>query len=215
MPAGGGELTFWTSYDTEADWDYLTVEARTAGRQRLDDAAGRQRAHEPDTGESCPSGWRRAAPAARRTTRRSTPTATCTPTGTTRGVERRVGQLGRLAAVVGRPRRLRRQTVEISIAYISDWGTQNLGVFLDDFALPDGATTSFEGADTGGWTVTGPPPGSGPNANNWTITDAGGFPVGASITTPHSLLDGLRVRGDRTQGERNAVMGRVLSHLLG
>ncbi len=31
MPAGGGDLTFWTSYDTEADWDFLAVEARTAG----------------------------------------------------------------------------------------------------------------------------------------------------------------------------------------
>ena len=31
VPAGGGDLTFWTSYDTEPDWDHLFVEARTAG----------------------------------------------------------------------------------------------------------------------------------------------------------------------------------------
>ena len=31
MPATGGSLTFWTSYDTEQDWDFLAVEARTAG----------------------------------------------------------------------------------------------------------------------------------------------------------------------------------------
>ena len=81
------------------------------------------------------------------------------------------------------------KTVEISIAYISDWGTQNLGVFLDDFAWP-GGSTSFEGTDAGGWQIAGPPAGSGANANNWEITDAGGFPVGASITTPKSILMG-------------------------
>jgi hypothetical protein len=67
--------------------------------------------------------------------------------------------------------------VEISISYISDWATQNLGVFVDDITLPSGETTSFEGGDTGGWTATGPPEGSGPNANNWVFTDAAGFPA--------------------------------------
>ncbi len=31
VPAGGGSMTFWTSYDTEAEWDHLFVEARTPG----------------------------------------------------------------------------------------------------------------------------------------------------------------------------------------
>jgi hypothetical protein len=79
--------------------------------------------------------------------------------------------------------------------------------------LPDGTSTSFE---TGleGWEVTGPPEGSGPNANNWTVTDASGFPVGASITTPNSLFMGFGFEGISTQAERNAVMGRILDHLL-
>ena len=34
VPAGGGDLAFWTSYDTEEDWDYLAVEARTARAAR-------------------------------------------------------------------------------------------------------------------------------------------------------------------------------------
>ena len=74
------------------------------------------------------------------------------------------------------------KTVEISIAYASDWAVQGLGVFIDDVTLPDGTSTSFEtGFD--GWQVTGPPAGSGPNANNWIRTDAAGFPVGSSIST--------------------------------
>ena len=81
------------------------------------------------------------------------------------------------------------ETVEISIAYASDWATQGIGVFLDDITLPDGTSTSFEsGLD--GWAITGPPAGSAPNANNFIRTDAAGFPVGNAIATPHSLLLG-------------------------
>jgi hypothetical protein len=105
--------------------------------------------------------------------------------------------------------------VEISISYISDWATQNLGVFVDDITLPSGETTSFEGGDTGGWTATGPPEGSGPNANNWVFTDAAGFPVGASITTPSSIMMGYGFEGIASRDKRVTVMGRVLDHLLG
>ena len=86
-------------------------------------------------------------------------------------------------------------------------------MFVDDVTLPDGTATSFEtGLD--GWTITGPPPGSGPNANNWIRTDATGFPVGAAIATPHSLLMGFGFEGVSTAAERTEVMGRALDHLL-
>ena len=104
------------------------------------------------------------------------------------------------------------ETVEISIAYASDWAVQHLGVFLDDFVLPDGTSTSFE-TDLGGWTV-GQPETSGTNANNWLRTDASGFPVGATISTPDSLLFGFGLEGISTQQNRNAVMGRSLRFLL-
>ena len=32
VPAGGGSMSFWTSYDTEAEWDHLFVEAHTVGQ---------------------------------------------------------------------------------------------------------------------------------------------------------------------------------------
>lgn len=104
--------------------------------------------------------------------------------------------------------------VEISIAYASDWATQGIGVFLDDITLPNGTGTSFEkGLD--GWTVTGPPAGSAANANYFIQTDASGFPVGNTITTPHSLLMGFGLEGVSTAAERNAIIGRALDHLLG
>ena len=190
------------------------VEARTPGGDdwtTLPDANGHT---SQNTGESCPgaAGWGRAAPAARRTTRRKTATRRARPPAPTRRLERRhratrtAGSSGAidLDEYAGK-------TVEISIAYISDWGTQNLGVFLDDFAWP-GGSTSFEGTDTGGWQITGPPAGSGANANNFEVTDAGGFPVGAAITTPKSLLFGYGFEAISTAAQRNVGdgPGRVL-----
>jgi hypothetical protein len=79
--------------------------------------------------------------------------------------------------------------------------------------LPDGTSTSF-GSDLGGWSVGGPPEGSAPNANNYERTDAAGFPVGASITTPDSILMAFGLEGISTQAKRDEVIGRVLGHLL-
>jgi hypothetical protein len=212
VPAGGGSLSFWTSYDTEAPWDYLFVEARTPGADdwtTLPDANGHTT---QGTGDSCAEGWRELHPHLDHY-QTHLPDGTCTPTGTTGEWHAATGNSNGwqqwsidLSAYAG-------QTVEISIAYASDWATQNLGVFLDDVTLPDGTGTSFED-DLGGWAVSGPPEGSGANANDWTRTDAGGFPVGASITTPDSLLFGFGFEGISTAAERNAVMGRVLAHLL-
>ena len=218
VPAGGGELTFWTSYDTELDWDYLTVEARTAGGEdwtTLPDANGHTT---QSTGQSCPgstSGW--ADELHPHLTHYQTyvpgSPATCTSTGTSGVWNAATGSSNgwqqwriNLNGYAGK-------TVEISVAYISDWGTQNLGVFLDDFAWP-GGSTSFEGTDTGGWQITGPPAGSGANSNNFAITDAGGFPVGAAITTPKSILMGYGFETISTADQRKAVMGRVGSYLL-
>jgi hypothetical protein len=76
-----------------------------------------------------------------------------------------------------------------------------------------GETTSLEDG-LGGWTVAGPPPGSGPNANNWERTTASGFPEGAAITTPWSIYLGFGVEGISTPASRNAVIGRSMGYLL-
>ncbi|HET6985125.1 MAG TPA: hypothetical protein VFI00_00870, partial [Kribbella sp.] len=217
VPPAGGSMTFWTSYDTEEAWDHLFVEARTPNQDNwttLPDANGHTTT---DTGESCKQensgGWRTLHPQLDHY-QTQTGASTCAPTGTTGAWNAASGNSGgwqqwsvNLGAYAG-------QTVEISIAYASDWASQGLGVFLDDITLPDGTSTSFE---TGleGWSITGPPAGSAPNANNFIQTDASGFPVGNTIATPHSLLMGFGLEGVSTAAERNAVMGRALDHLLG
>jgi hypothetical protein len=216
VPPAGGSLSFWTSYDTEPHWDHLFVEARTPGGDdwtTLPDANGHTT---QDTGESCKQensgGWRTLHPHLDHY-QTQTGASTCAPTGTTGAWHAASGNsLGwqewriDLAAYAGK-------SVEISIAYANDWATQGMGVFLDDITLPDGTSTSFEtGLD--GWAITGPPAGTAPNANNFTRTDASGFPVGNAIATPHSLLLGFDLDAVSTEAERNAVMARVLDHLL-
>jgi hypothetical protein len=213
VPAGGGELTFWTSYDTESHWDHLFVEARTAGGNdwtTLPDANGHTTA---DPGDSCAAGWRVLHPWLDHYQTFDPAAGTCTATGDSGTWNAASGNSAGwqqwrvdLSAYAGR-------TVEISIAYANDWAVQGLGVFIDDVTLPDGTSTSFEtGFD--GWQVTGPPAGSGPNANNWIRTDAAGFPVGATISTPDSILMGFGFEGISTQASRNEVMRRMLDHLL-
>ena len=213
VPAGGGPMTFWTSYDTEAAWDHLFVEARSPGGDdwtTLPDANGHTTTA---TGDSCPAGWVELHPQLAHYQTWDEDDESCTATGTTGAWNAASGNSAGwqqwsidLSAYAG-------QTVEISIAYASDWSSQGIGVFLDDITLPDGTSTSFEtGLD--GWAITGPPEGSAPNANNFTRTDASGFPVGNAIATPHSLLLGFGLEGVSTAAERNAVMGRALDHLL-
>ena len=114
-------------------------------------------------------------------------------------MERGDRTLGRLGAVVDRPVAYAGKQVEVSIAYASDWSVQGLGAFVDDTTVSTGATTSFED-DLGGWTVTGPPAGSGPNSNNWTRTTAAGFPEGAAIID--AVVDLHRASASRASRRR-------------
>jgi Zinc carboxypeptidase len=216
VPAAGGNLTFWTSYDTEEHWDFLTVEVQRPDGTwtTLPDANGHTTR---DTGDSClaenSGGWRTLHPHLDHYQTQNGADA-CTPTGDTGEWHAASGNSGGWQQWSINLNQFAGQTVQISIASITDWATHNLGVFIDDVTLPDGTSTSFEtGLD--GWEVTGPPEGSAPNANDWTVTDASGFPVGASITTPSSLMLGFGFEGIATQERRNQVMGRSLGHLLG
>jgi hypothetical protein len=212
VPAGGGHLKFWASYDTEADWDHLAVEARTAGGDdwtTLPDLNGHT---SQATGESCPAGWRELHPQLDHY-QTVNEDGTCAPHGTTGDWNADSGGSNGwvewdvdLGAYAG-------EDVELSISYISDWGTQGLGVFLDDVSDPGGSTSFEDGL--GGWEVTGPPPGSGPNSNNWTRTGAAGFPEGAAIRTARSLLLGFGLEQVDTDANRAAIMGAAMQDLIG
>ena len=210
--ASSGTLEFWTSYDTEADWDFMFVEAREVGTDTwttLPDANG----HTAQvTGDSCASGW----------VDQLHPflahymNDACEPTGTTGAWNAASGASGGwtqwsvdLSAYAGKQ-------VEVSISYASDWSTQGTGVFLDDVSvLADDAPvaeTSFED-DLGGWTVAGAPEGSAGNVNDWLRTDLG-FEEGAGVTTEDTVFLGFGVEG-LSPSERDELISRTMEHLLG
>jgi Zinc carboxypeptidase len=213
VPAGGADLSFWVSHDTEQDWDFVFVEAHTVGQEdwtTLPDSNGHT---SNSTGESCPEGWRELHPFLDHYQTLNADN-TCSPTGTTGSWNADSGSSSGwaqwsvdLSAYAGRQ-------VEVSIAYVSDWSVQGLGTFVDDIVVSTGeGTTSFEtGMD--GWTVTGPPPGSAPNTNNFVRTTAANIPEGAAITTDDTIYFGFGFEGIATPTARNAVMGRAMSYLL-
>ncbi|MEV4470980.1 M14 family zinc carboxypeptidase [Nonomuraea sp. NPDC049504] len=211
-----GELSFWTSYDTEFHWDFLTVEARTAGGDdwtTLPDANGHTT---QEAGDSClvenSGGWRTIHPFTQRYQG-----VDCEPTGGSGAWHAASGNSAGwqqwrvdLTPYAGRQ-------VEVSISYISDWATQGAGVFLDDVTVTlDGAaamTTSFE-SDLGGWAVGAPPEGTSPSINDWFRTDQV-FEEGGGITTEDTVYLGFGVESVTGQAARTDLLKRSMRHLLG
>jgi len=108
----------------------------------------------------------------------------------------------------------------VSISYVSDWGVQGIGAWLDDITVStEAGTESFE-TGLGAWTVAGPAPGSGINANDWTRTTDVGFEEGAVVTmTPanaafRTVYFGFGFEAITSADQRNAVMGPTIDFLL-
>ena len=104
VPAGGGKLHLWTSFDLEADYDYMFVEIHTVSQDDWTTLEDDERAHVRRLGLSCTSGgdgsdWQSSHPfLAHYQTK--TDTGKTAPDRLERRVERRDRQLRRLAGVV-------------------------------------------------------------------------------------------------------------------
>jgi hypothetical protein len=213
VPAGGANLSFWVSHDTEPAWDFVFVEAHTVGQDDWTTLPDQNGHTGTSTGDSCPEGWRELHPFLDHYQTLNADD-TCSPTGTTGSWNADSGNSGGwvqwsvdLSAYAGKQ-------VEVSIAYVSDWSVQGLGTFVDDIVVSTGeGTTSFEtGLD--GWTVSGPPPGSAPNSNDFVRATSEGFPEGAAITTEDTIYFGFGFEGIATPASRNAVMAQAMRYLL-
>jgi hypothetical protein len=228
VPAGGADMSFWVSYNTEQDWDMVFVEEHTVGSDddwtTLQDMSGNDYTTQ-ETGESCkpengPGGWRTIHPFMDHY--QTIVGDECDPEGTTGEWWAASGSSGDWqnwqVDLAGPDGRFLGEQVEVSITYVSDWATQGLGVLIDEIEISAGGvaqpgTTSFETGDDG-WAMPPAPAGSATNANTWTITDPAGFPEGAIIAGPDSLLWGFGLEGVTDEARRDELMGRAIDYLL-
>jgi hypothetical protein len=171
VPDGGAQLSFWLTRDTEPNWDFAVVEARTAGADdwtTLPDANGHTAGQ---TGFSCP-GWHGLHPFLTHyqtddggggCTGTGSSGAWSAASGTSDGWEQWSVDLADFAG----------SDAEVSITYVSDDINQGPGVFVDDVVVSTGeGSTSFEddGDTLDGWKVPGAPAGSPGNENDWIAT---------------------------------------------
>lgn len=207
LPAVSPKLTFWISYDIEADWDYAFVEISVAGSNVWTTLPDENGLTTTGTGESCDSGW----------VDQIHPflehymDTDCNPVGTTGEWHAFTANSGGWKQVEMDLSAYAGQTVEIHISYATDWGTQNLGAFVDDIMLAGYPLEDFE-SGMGDWSVS-VAPGSAA-LNNWERITGAGFPEGPAILTPYSVYLGFGLEGIDTAENRSDVMGRVLDYLL-
>ena len=206
LPEGASEMSFWISYDIEPDWDFAFVEIHTLGADDWTTLPDRNGLTTSATGDSCASGW----------VDQIHPhlahymDAECAPqgisgqwyafTGNSNGWHQVTMDL---SAFAGR-------TVEIYIAYASDWATQNLGVFVDDITIDGYPIEDFE-TGLGDFVITAPPD-SAP-FNNWTRMTAAGFVEGPVIRTPRSIFMGFGFEAINGEENRATVMQRIMDYL--
>lgn len=187
VPVGGAQLTFDVNRDTEGFWDFLFVEARTAGADdwtTLPDENG----HTNQDPGACPYIMEVHPQLAHYLT--DVPPDLGDPDNPDDDIYfpcEPVGSTGAWHAISGMSDgwetwsvRLENsgtatRRVEISIAYASDDVIQGRGVVIDDVVVSTGpGTTSFEAdrSTLDGWTIqASPPPGSPGNENTWLVTN--------------------------------------------
>jgi Zinc carboxypeptidase/Immune inhibitor A peptidase M6 len=219
-----GELSFFTSFDVEQDWDFVFVEAQSLNADgsgagdftTLPDGMGHTQS--TNTGASCDAGWTEELHNRLRDYMDYNPAGggSCTPkpgkwhaaTGGSGGWQEWKIDLSRYAG----------KQVEISIVYATDWGTLNVpGMLVDDTKVTVGgsvvAETSFE-TDLGGWTVPGAHPvGPASNLNDW-IRSQRIFEDAAVTKTAEGLVFGFGFEGVDGAEARRDLMARTLEHLL-
>jgi hypothetical protein len=208
-------LSFWTSFNTEIDWDFVFVEARTVGQDDWTTLPDQNGHTSQSTGASCPEGWHELHPHLAHYQ-----SSTCAPTGSTGQWHAASGNSGGWQNWSIDLSAYRGKQVEISIAFVTDWAVLPVpGVLVDDTTVTAGSnvsSTSFETAgDLGGWTVPGPHAGSpSENVNDWIQSERIPFEDAAVTQTEFGLLFGFGLEGVNGADNRATLMRRQVDYLL-
>jgi Zinc carboxypeptidase len=219
------ELRFFTSFNTEADWDFTFVEAQTldangAGNGDYTTLPDMNNHTSTATGASCAAGWSEELHHQLRhyTTYNPAGGGSCTPTGTTGEWHAASGNSGGYQEWAINLSRYAGQQIEISIVFATDWATLvTPGVLVDDTTVTVGgqqvAQTSFE-TDMGGWTVPGAhPAGPASNLNDW-IRSQRIFEDAAVTKSEFGLFFGFGLEGVDGADNRADLMQRTVNYLL-
>jgi Immune inhibitor A-like, MAM domain len=195
-------LSFWTSFNTEQDWDFVFVEAHTVGQDNWTTLPDQNGHTSQNTGSSCPSGWgQELHPILEHyqtfhENGEGDDDNTCDPVGQTgtppgswNAATGNSGGWQNWSIDLGA---YRGQQVEVSIVFASDWATTTVpGAMIDDTTVTAGSNvsqTSFETqGDLGGWSIPGPHAGSpSENVNDWIQSERIPFEDAARSPTPTS-----------------------------
>jgi murein tripeptide amidase MpaA len=223
--AGTGDLSFFTSYNTETGWDFVFVEAQSLNADgtgagdwtTLSDQNGHTT---QETGSSCASGWTEELHNHLRHYQTYDPAGegSCTPAGTTGEWHAATGNSGGWQEWRIDLSRYAGKQVEISIVFATDWATLNVpGMLVDDTTVTVGgqqvAQTSFE-TDLGGWSVPGAHPvGPSSNLNDW-IRSQRIFEDAAVTKSEFGLFFGFGFEGVDGRVNRAELMRRTVNYLL-
>jgi hypothetical protein len=212
---GDNQFSFFVSYDTEPEWDFVFVELQDENGDWVtlpEDNGFTQGGTPESTGLSCPEGWHELHPWLVQYQG-----ADCSGDGWNAASGRSNGWKQwefDLSAYAG-------QEVTVSISYVSDWATQGLGVWIDDVQVPGAALTDFE-AGMDGWEVGDPIDiGSDVNPLDWILTTDVGFTEGAMTSmTPddaafRTLYFGFAFENVAGATEREEIMTDALDYLIG
>ena len=206
-------LEFALSFDTEPGYDNVIFEAHTPGQDdwtTLPEIGGLSDTDQPD---ECEAGFLLAEHPFLEHYLTAGDDA-CQTTGSTGSWNRLTGSSGGwqqvgfdLSAYAG-------QQVEVSVSYVTDSSAGGVGVFVDDTRL----TTAAGPADDGGfetslapWEIMGQPAGSPPNTSDFLRAQN---LVGASVSTPDSVLLGYGIEQIADPAERSVLLGKVVQYLL-
>jgi hypothetical protein len=203
VPPAGGKLSFWVDRDTERYFDFLTVEAHPVGTNEWTTLPDENGHTNRSLGFACPFSLQLHPFLEHYMTDNGD--GTCSPQGTTGVWRARSGRSHGYEHWTVDLSRYSGATIQLSISYVSDESFQAHGVFVDDVVGPAGqGTTSFEtaGNTKDGWTVPGPPPGEGPNPNDWKSA------VLADVTTRADYVNATLAREPEILRFESATFGR-------
>jgi hypothetical protein len=221
-------LSFYTSYNTELDWDFVFVEAHTVGQDDWTTLPDQNGHTSQSAGASCPEGWgqelhfqlqhyQTVVPGDDPSTHDD---ESCLPTGSSGAWNASSGNSSGWQNWSIDLSAYRGKQVELSIVFATDWGTTTVpGMMLDDTTVTAGSnvsTTSFETqGDLGGWTIPGAhPQGPSTNVNDWIQSDRIPFEDAAVTVTKFGMMFGFGLEGVNGAGNRAVLMDRILDHLL-